>query len=283
VPSWNATRPPGSWIRVELRVAERAGAPWSEWFDLGCWGSPGGAPSQFSEQEGWGKVDEDTLQLNRPVTMAQWRLTLHRGEEGWPVLRLVGLCAADTRAGLLPPPQRAVGQRATRLQVPYRSQRIERPAISGRICGPTSLAMALAYFGCERATEQVAEAAWDQRNEIYGNWPFLAAAAGELGFRAWVTRCRSLTNLEAEVEAGHPVILSYAYGRGELDNTPLKSTSGHLLLVTGFTAGGDVCVNDPAGHAAADGQCVYRRDQVERIWLSRGGVCIFIHPRGATE
>ena len=61
-----------------------------------------------------------------------------------------------------------------------------------------------------------------------------------------------------------------------------KGTNGHLLVISGFTATGDVITRDPA--AEDDGapvRRVYNRAEFERAWLpASGGVVYVITPHG---
>ena len=85
-------------------------------------------------------------------------------------------------------------------------------------------------------------------------------------------------DVERYVQAGVPVIASIKVAAGELDGTPYRSTDGHLLVVRGFTAGGDVIVNDPDGRPGAIRR-VYRRDQFEHVWQhGSDGVVYIIGP-----
>jgi hypothetical protein len=71
--------------------------------------------------------------------------------------------------------------------------------------------------------------------------------------------------METFVSAGLPVIASIKVKPGELDGTPYPSTDGHLLVVRGFTADGDVIVNDPYGEPGSIRR-IYKRAQFERVW-----------------
>jgi hypothetical protein len=61
---------------------------------------------------------------------------------------------------------------------------------------------------------------------------------------------------------------------------------GHLLVIVGFTATGNLVVNDPAADPRS-GQSVrreYRRAQFEALWLgSSGGTVYLIYPAGHTR
>src|SRR5690606_3573671 len=91
-----------------------------------------------------------------------------------------------------------------------------------------------------------------------------------------VTRLRDLTDAELLVQAGIPPVISLAFARGELSGAPISSSNGHLLVVVGFTATGDVIVNDPAA-ASNDGvRRVYPRAQLERAWLQASGGTAYV-------
>ena len=79
-----------------------------------------------------------------------------------------------------------------------------------------------------------------------GMWPFNTAYAARYGLDAFVTRLRSLREAELFIKAGIPLVASISFGAGELDGAPISATSGHLVVIRGFTADGRVVVNDPA-------------------------------------
>ena len=68
---------------------------------------------------------------------------------------------------------------------------------------------------------------------------------------------------------------------GALPGFLFGSTNGHLLVIRGFTATGDVIVNDPAVATDAQARKVYPRADFERVWLggSRGTVYV-MRPAG---
>ncbi|MBE3577264.1 MAG: C39 family peptidase [Limnochordales bacterium] len=276
VVSWNSRTPPGATLRVEMR-AQVAEDLWTPWFSLAVWPGGRGAPGLRRDASGW--VNEDTLVLREPTRRVQLRLTLTASETGnSPRVGLLALVGSTPLA----PPAKASPQADTHpawgkmLDVPFRSQRWEDPSISGRICGPTSLAMILDYYGKHLPTATVAALAYDELNGIYGNWPFLAAAAAELGLASYVTRFSDWEGVEAEILAGHPVIISVRFGPGELPGAPISSTSGHLLVVRGFTETGDVYINDPAAWNEESGRTVYDREALLAAW--KNGVAIPVMP-----
>jgi hypothetical protein len=160
-------------------------------------------------------------------------------------------------------------------------------------CSPTSLAMVLGHYGRLPAAQayrwvgsrpdpwvaEVARRTYDTAYGGTGNWPFNTAYAAARGLDAHVTRLASLRDVEDLVVAGVPVIVSVSFGSGQLTGAPISATAGHLLVVVGFTAGGDVVVNDPAGASDAEVRRTYSRAQLERAWLGgSGGTAYVVRP-----
>nr|WP_281386017.1 peptidase C39 family protein [Nocardioides luti] len=158
-------------------------------------------------------------------------------------------------------------------------------------CSPTSTSMVLAYYDAlppatasawvpqghvDPWVDQAARATYDTAYEGTGNWPFNTAYAAPLAGHAFVTRLRSLREAEAFVVAGIPVVASISFGPGELTGAPISSTNGHLVVVVGFTASGDVVVNDPAAQRRAGVRRTYDRGQFENAWLPRSGGLAYV-------
>jgi hypothetical protein len=165
-------------------------------------------------------------------------------------------------------------------------------------CSPTSTSMVVAYWGAGPAA---AETAWvdppvdaqvdftarnvfDYTYDGAGNWPFNTAYAATRGdLRGFVTRLRSLTEAESFIAAGIPLVVSVSFKKGELKGAGY-GTNGHLMVVVGFTAAGDVVVNDPASHLVASNdqvRVVYDREQFENVWVPHsGGIAYVIRPAG---
>ena len=117
---------------------------------------------------------------------------------------------------------------------------------------------------------------YDHDYDGAGNWPFNTAYAAPLAGKAFVTRLRSLREAERFILAGIPVVASISFGRGELDGAPISATSGHLLVIVGFTKTGDVVVNDPAASTKAGVRRTYDRGQLERAWLGGSGGTTYV-------
>ena len=98
-----------------------------------------------------------------------------------------------------------------------------------------------------------------------------------------MTRLRSLAEAELFIAAGIPLVVSVSFKKGELTGAGY-GTNGHLMVVRGFTASGDVICNDPASHLLPDNgqvRVVYDRAEFENVWVPHsGGIVYVIAPRG---
>jgi hypothetical protein len=277
--SWNAETPAGTSLRFELRV--RAGANWSGWFTMGEWGANGGR-SVAGQSEPIGGVDVDTLVLKTPASAMQYRVTLSTtSTSNSPLVRQVAVTFANMSKGLTGPALPKGVASGRDLDVPKHSQLEEAASVRSEICSATSLAMVLQYWGVDRTVADVYKGVRDQTEGIYGNWPLNVAYAAANGMEGRVERFYGVEQLEREIAAGRPMIISISFKPGELDGSPITSTSGHLIVVRGFTSEGDVIVNDPIASNSQSVRLVYNREQLSRVWLRSGGIAYVVAPRGS--
>jgi hypothetical protein len=255
VGSWHIETPPGTVATPAVRV--RVGGRLSPWYALARWGQgthpetgeslPHSLPVQ-RDGPGPAWVDIDTLRLKPGLAADGFQLRVTLRGSGTAVPHVHRLAATTYQRGqAVGSAARAAARTAVRLAVPERSQQVEDPSIAGLICSPTSVGMVLAYYGVDRPTAEVAAGVRDQSGaEIYGNWPFNTAYAATHGLEATVRHFPDLDAVEAELRAGHPVILSVRWQAGELPEAPIPQTKGHLIVATGVDEHGDFLVNDPA-------------------------------------
>lgn len=286
--SWNIDCPAQAGVCVELRVRDSDECEWTPWLYVGDWGTSLPAPIALEREPGrhlesqsgakcvsadGTKIDIDFFRSERVWSAAQFRVRATASGDQLNrsvIVRRVALCFSrrtDAPAPSFAPPKEAI----RRLDVPFRSQKAERPEIAGRICSPTSVAMALAYRGLEVDTLAAAERLFDSAHDIYGNWTRAIQGAYSFGAPGYLARFDDWNEVASHIAQGTPLVISIAAGEGELDRAPYSKTAGHLLVLCGFDARGDVHVNDPAAPTAQAGQLVYRRDQLERVWMARGG------------
>lgn len=276
VPSWNARVPAGSKLSVFLQA--RQGKAWTRWYAMGesQAGSRRSVPGQTDDAA---KVNVDTLELKAPAEAFRYRLVFEGDGTSGPELTLFAVAASSRSAEPPAEPAFSTGTWVRELEVVERSQKVEQPEYRSDICSPTSLSMAAAFWGVLRPTADWVKDVYDEAEKIYGNWPFNVQAAAEQGLESYVTRLGSMRELQDEIAEGRPVVVSLTFAEGELTGAPLKKTRGHLLVVRGFTAEGDVIVNDPA--APPDSvRRVYRRDEFRKVWLvNKRGLAYRIRPR----
>ncbi len=169
-------------------------------------------------------------------------------------------------------------------------------------CSPTSTSMVVDYWSAKTGTNYSptpAETSWvgfpypwvdytaryvfDYHYDGAGNWPFNTAYAAGRGLVADVTQLHNLREAEPFINDGIPLVASVAWNSNKLA-TAIKSTNGHLLVIAGFTADGNVIANDPA--SVDNGPPVthtYDREQFERAWIpASGGIVYVIRPAGWT-
>lgn len=263
---WNVDVPPGSGVWFEIRVGA-PGQEWSPWMLIGEWGDVS-APVDPVTGYDLGRVEVDVFVSETLHDRVQWRASAVRSESSAAPVRITLLDIITTVAGAAPPAT-PPNNCPIEIDVPFRSQKTPDESLSGRLCSPTSVTMVLAARGVDLPLEQVAATAYDKRHDIYGNWPRNVQAAYELGRRARLTRINTWGEAERILAAGQPLVISFSAKEGELPQAPYSSTSGHLIVLTGFTAEGDLIVNDPAVATREEGRRIYPRRIMSELWLGR--------------
>src|SRR6266498_896953 len=290
VSSWNADTPAGTWIQVEMRATAAADGHATKWYVMGRW-AYGDADIHRTSVGGQGDKDGyiaiDTFVPKNPMSAYQLRLTLYRaaGTNATPRVTRIGAVVSDPITIKPYAPSTTTMTQTVELAVPRYSQELHRgeyPQFDNggeAWCSPTSTAMVLAYWGAGPTTAEMswvdpsysdpqvdhaARIVFDYAYDGAGNWPFNTAYAASRGLDAFVTRLRSLTEAEQFIKAGRPLVASVSFKKNELDGAGY-GTNGHLMVIVGFTATGDVVVNDPASHLIPSNdqvRTVYNREQI---------------------
>lgn len=278
--SWNTTT--NMALVTEARAFTPAGP--TRWFTLGRWSggpSPAARTSVNHQRDDTARVETDTLIVAKASPRVQVRMTLHGPESG---LKFLALCLADVHREPEPkPPRRAAWGRST--EVPVRSQ-ADYPEGVTKWCSPTSTSMLLGYWAEELHRPELdadvrttAAGVFDQGWHGTGNWPFNMAFAGARpGIRACVARLEDVADLEAWTLRGIPVAVSVSYAmlKGAPHAVP---DDGHLVVVRGFTAEGDVVVNDP-GVRRERARRMFPRADFARAWVYSHRTSYLVWPEG---
>lgn len=264
VVSWNAR------TNVTLRVEAQAiltHRP-TRWYPLGVWSATGERSSAKRIEDADGEVDTDTVRLTEAATAARVRVTAKGSRDS---LKLVALAFSNGRTAVTNrSPERQAWGRST--AVPVRSQ-ADFPEGVNQWCSPTCTSMLLEFWSRELGRPELnvtvpatAQAVFDPGWGGTGNWPFNTAFAGSFpGMSACVSRCNDLSDLERWVGAGLPAAASVSYALLKGADQSRKG-DGHLVVVRGFTADGDVLINDP-GVRHSRVQRTVARAHFERAWL----------------
>ena len=288
VVSWNIALPPGTCLRVEAMPVFEGRS--TSFFTLGYWsGEDPRAPNRRgpirmsgSRQPSLeGEVQTDVLVLSRPAQSFQIRLSIvtFASSQDPTVLKFIGVSLLNSS---VTPPTMATASESGReliLPVPTRSQ-LDYPG-GDAWCSPASVSMVLSYWSAQlarsdlnRDVPEVAAAVYDPGWPGTGNWPFNTAYAGSFpGMRAYVTRLGVVSELEAWIRAGVPIITSVTYSilKGQPDQG-----DGHLVVVVGFDDKGDVILNDPGTRIAM--RKTVTRDRFAAAWSQSHNTVYLIHP-----
>ncbi|SCL17068.1 Peptidase_C39 like family protein [Micromonospora rhizosphaerae] len=297
VASWNAETPAGTWIQVELQGTYTTGTR-TPWYVMGRWASGDADIKRTTVDKQGDKTSSiwtDTFAINDETAGVllrayQLRLTLYRdpAQTASPVVRSLGAMSSYVPARFTVTPSAGHIAWGVELPVPRYSQNIHAghyPEYDGggeAWCSPTSTEMVVEYWGRKPSAQDTswvdptypdptvnhaARMVYDYQYDGAGNWPFNTAYAASFpGLEAKVTRLHSLDELEHFIAAGIPVVTSQSFLASELDGAGY-GTSGHLMVIVGFTADGDVIANDPASSSNEAVRNVYQREQFEQIWL----------------
>lgn len=319
IPSWTADAPDGARVTVRLQIRDADGAE-SAWYVLAHWCAGDAAMHRATvpgQSDAHGHVEADTFTAG-PRGAAAYRLSvvLAREAGGTAGVALTRLQAVASRAprGVPAAVSEPGGAWGTVLDVPGRSQDVHAghcPQWDGggeAWAGPACTAMLVEFFGRGPGPQDLlwldpddpapqvdfaARHVYDYSYKGCGNWAFNTAYPARFGLYGLVVRLPSLTDVERFITAGIPVATSLAFRGGELWGTahsaPARqayapysyATAGNIMVVRGFTASGDVVVNDPLSPSDDTTRRVYPRADFERVWLSGdggGGAAFLVHP-----
>ena len=261
--SWNISASAGSTAVIEVRGRREPGE-WGPWLRIGWQGERPGDPGLVRSPEAM--IDVDYLRATGLLSHAQCRVRMIGGSG---VVHRLSVVTTAGRVEDLVTREVGVGAgRAFTLPMAFISQKTERPELSGRLCSPTSLAMVMGYFGASMTVLEAADRAYDPTHDLYGNWPRNIAAGFSFGVPGRLFRFSNWNQAERVLRSGRPIVASIFVEPGQLRGAPYRSTDGHLIVLRGIDASGDLMVLDPAASDERSGSLVYRRDDLTTVWLS---------------
>ena len=280
IASWNALVPSNAWLRVEARGFHEEKS--TKFYNMGLWsGDPAERKSARHEKDDDGDVSTDTLTLKQPGDRVQLRLVLGGEKRSAIQIRFAGLCLTDTKATNAPlEPNRAAWGKT--IDVCEKSQ-MAYPNGSV-LCSPTTVSMLMTWWSKELKRPELDHDVPEIEKEVYdanwhgtGNWSFNMAYPGcSDGLRAYVTRLSDVSELEDWIAAGIPVGLSVCYdrlrGKGPGPN-------GHLVVCVGFTAEGDVILNDPG--TSKNVRKTFPRKNLINAWANSKNAVYLMYPETA--
>lgn len=264
--SWNTHSIPKEPLKFFIQCRESHDS-WSEELPVAIWGL--NHRQGFKQRLGSLSIDIDLIHSESPINDVK---VLVRGPVG--ELRRLTIAQQIPRTD---DSREVLPEAIVDLGVPERSQRTIDSEHSHRFCSPTSVSMVLQYLGLSCDARNFPPYVYDQAQDVYGNWSLNVAYAGALGFDASAFWLPNLQSIEHLIAGGLPVVVSHKFAEGQLPESPLPKTAGHLLVVRGFTPEGDVIVNDPAADPRKGESIrrVYPRRAFGKTW---SGLCYLIHP-----
>jgi hypothetical protein len=267
VVSWNAKMPPIGALAVEVSVRAKEGGAWSPWLCVGDWGPVNASFGKTTEFEG-GKVVLDHFVSEREYDRAKYRLTAMSDEKLVTIdIFRVAVCASH-RLASEPSMSLSETHAIARIAVPFRSQTTEEAEIAGKVGLPTSVAMVMALRGVDKPTSEVAERVFDKAHDSYANWTRVAQGAFSFGVPGYVARFSEWGDVEKLVAGGQPLVIEVA------DKGGMRS-----LVLCGFEQHGGGLLIDPSAADATKGQITMRRDQLDDVWMARGGTALVLLPK----
>lgn len=285
LPSWNFSLiPETSGYRFLLQVKDETGNE-SPWFYLGTGGNfyDKNYGNLIIKSEGWGRVNQDYLVTEKDVTEFKIRVELSGTASENPQISIDNIylfysgSQEYTYENTLPPLPLS-----TKINVPYRSQLdVEEENLKHIVCCPTCVSMVMEFHGINKPTIDVCNESLDEEHGIYGIWPKASQTAAQNGLGAFVFRFSTDEQVKYALACGQPIMASIRVKEGELRNARYPKSNGHLILIIGYDSDGNFLVNDPYSVGPTGAEIVYYKEDMDKVWLDRGGVGILIFDKKA--
>lgn len=231
--SWNATRPSEGYYLLHLSVL--VDGLWSPWLKYAQWGNCYQRTFSSEEENSFAKTFQDTLDVLEGQKASGFRVHIEACDGAdlnqWKTTHACISCREDRIKDVM-----LYEEKCVNLAVSHLSQMsIEHPR-NDHLCSVAATTAVLRFLKGNREIDPVklAEKVFDSNFDIYGNWIFCTAQAGEeLGDKwfSWVGRIANFDEILKQLQKGIPVVMSL---RGPLKGAHLPYKNGHLVAVVGY-------------------------------------------------
>lgn len=272
VPSWEIVTPGTSSVDVYLtpptdEVTQYRLATWSQ-------RGPRTSYGRQATESAW--VETDVLVTKQPVKAVSIQIVLHTDGDNLPSIESFYLSLTPGKKSAAPAPLANV-----LIDVPRKAQMSYEGGKAW--CSPTAVSMVLGRWAKELGdaaldsdVPDVSQGVHDPGWNGTGNWSFNTAYAASIpGMQACVTRFSDIIDLEAWIRAGVPVVASVS--NNVLNGRPAESADGHLIVIVGFDAHGNVITNDPGRNVV---RMTYSRQSFIDAWVVSKRTVYLIWPDG---
>jgi hypothetical protein len=268
LPSWNGSvQDDNCGFMIQMRFPEGEG--WSPWLTVGFWKAYIWS-SYGTTSYGGGYIDYDYVKLYQYQNRWQFKVHMARYtiENPSPLIHKLSFFISDTRTTDNMDYTALLNDNPEEIFIPtdfYYQYDID-DEIGHRICSPTSVSMALHSYDINVDPLHFARETLDPYYNIFGIWPRVVQNASEYGLNGAVTRYRSWSAAREVLAEGGRIVISVG----------LPLYEGHLMMLAGFTSGGNPIVHDPA-KTEGYGK-VYDKHDLALSWFAKGGVAYTFFP-----
>ena len=314
VASWNATTPGKSWVELRVRGTQRGHDDEGlRVLGRGAAQDPATVAASTARRSTgratpWQPSSPRDSPTRSGYTLTDWQLEVRLlrpvGSAAVPTVDFVGaMASALPDAKKVPWPALLVRDGASswpcrpttggpHWPLPAAGQRGE------AWCSPTSTAMVVGFWGAgptahETRSTRPSTPRWIYRAQRLrlpthgaGNWPFNTACyvpPREATCGGSRPACAASPRRSKFIAAGIPLVVSVSFKKRELTGAG-QAPIGHLMVIRGFTAAGDVIANDPASPPHRHNtrvRVIYDREEFENVWVrTAGGIVYVIAPAG---
>ncbi|NLH39251.1 MAG: hypothetical protein GX445_04220 [Elusimicrobia bacterium] len=225
-----------------------------------------GKSNSIIKKDSLGEMDVDTLRLNKKIKEFTVKIKIFNKSGKKTGIKLINIVITNRDKNFSNPILPGMSDTVI-LSVPKISQLEQQVNYAGDICSPTSLSMLLNYYGIDVSTVSCASDVIDTSKNIYGNWIFNTSYASTKNLYSFIVRINSYDELKRYLQKGIPVIASITFGPDELKNSPIKKTTGHLLVIKGIDKNGNIITNDPAALNSSRVEVVYDKKEFANAWF----------------